>query len=293
MAWNQLFIELPESLKDAAIGELSELGAAGVWESGEPAQGLAQLTVYFDQQSDLDAIRHSLRQLYQRSGTDGEPRLQRVQIDERDWGEEWKKSWSSFAIGSRFYVIPSWSTSQCPDGRLPLCIDPGQAFGTGTHETTQLTLEALERWVEPGRVVLDLGTGSGILAIAAALLGALPVWGCDNDPIAVEVAAENIERNAATGIGKVGHVELACGSADAFRAQSIDLLLCNLTADTIATIFPDIDRIQRSDAIAIFSGILDFQGPDIRALLLKSGYSVIEEQTRGEWSVISTRKHGR
>lgn len=286
MTWNQLFIELPESLKDAAIGELSDHGAAGVWESGEPAPGLVQLTVYFDQTSDLDAIRNSLRQLYQRSGTHGEPRLQRVQVDERDWGEEWKKSWSSFAIGSRFYVIPSWSTSQCPDERLPLYIDPGQAFGTGTHETTQLTLEALERWAEPCRVVLDLGTGSGILAIAAALLGAARVLGCDNDPIACEVAAENIKRNVA------GRVGLMCGSADALKAQSIDLLLCNLTADTIATIFQDIDRVQRSNAIAIFSGILTFQAPDIRALLLRSGYSILDEQTRGEWSVISTKKHG-
>jgi ribosomal protein L11 methyltransferase len=286
-AWNQVFIELPESLKDAAIGELSELGAAGVWESGEPGPGLAQLTVYFDRQTGLDEIRHSLLQLYERSGTDGEPRLQRAQVDDRDWGEEWKKSWSSFPIGSRFFVIPSWSESQCPEGRFPLYIDPGQAFGTGTHETTQLTLETLERWIEPDRAVLDLGTGSGILAIAAALLGARRVWGCDNDPIAVEVAAENIERNAR------GRVGLACGSADAMRTQSIDLLLCNLTAETIATIFPDIDRIQRSEAIAIFSGILNYQEPDIRALLLRSGYAVLEEATRGEWSVISTQKHGR
>ncbi len=103
-------------------------------------------------------------------------------------------------------LFPAGPNSECPADRFPLYIDPGQAFGTGTHETTQLTLEAMEVWMEPRRIVLDLGTGSGILAIAATFLGARAVHACDVDPVAIEVARENLDRNSAQPVG------LFCGS---------------------------------------------------------------------------------
>ena len=281
MSWNQLFIEVPEALRDAVIGELSELGAVGVWENGE------LLTVYFDRSPNMDAVAEALRQLYERSGIPGEARLRSASVEDRDWGEEWKKSWSSFPMGSRFFVIPSWLSPEIPVGRFPLYIDPGQAFGTGTHETTQLTLESLERRFVAGRRVLDLGTGSGILAIAAVLMGAGQVDACDNDPLAVEIAAENIERNVP------GRVALRCGSVDDVPSSSVDLLLCNLTDDVITALFLDIDRIQGENAIAIFSGILLTQAAGIRDLLQTSGYAVLEENSRGEWFCIASRKNGR
>ena len=133
------------------------------------------------------------------------PELESSSLKDQDWGEQWKKHWSSFPLGRRFFVVPSWSDSVCPDDREPIYIDPGQAFGTGTHETTQLTIEAMEVWMEPRMIVLDLGTGSGILAIAAKLLNARSVHGCDTDPVAIAVARDNLERNAAQSIG------LMCG----------------------------------------------------------------------------------
>ena len=152
----------------------------------------------------------------------------------------------SFPIGNDFFVIPSWEPTPCPDDRLPIRIDPGQAFGTGTHETTQLTIEALERWVEPTQVVLDIGTGSGILAIASRLLGAREVFGCDIDPVAVQVAEANILRNAENEIWTF------CGSVDAIRTASVHLVLCNLTADLIMELLAEIDRVLRPQGIAIF-----------------------------------------
>lgn len=267
---HQITFDIPDTLKDAVIGELTELGAAGIWESGD-----AELTAYFDAVPTLKSV-HSI---FERAGLPV-PAMDSAAVADRDWGEEWKKSWSSFALGSRFFVIPSWLDATCPDGRIPIFIDPGQAFGTGTHETTQLTLEAMERRNPPEGRVLDLGTGSGILAIAAVHLGAQDVWGCDNDPVAIEVAEENVERNTP------GRIRLSCSSIAAEADQSVDLLLCNLTADVITLVYDDIHRALRPKAIAIFSGILNFQTPGIEELARTHGHAVLEHTTRGEWSAL-------
>ena len=277
MPWHEITLDVPDSLRDILIGELTELGAAGIWESGD-----TQLTAYFNNPPNLGAI----QSLFQREGV-SPPAIAAAQVGDKDWGEEWKKSWSSFPMGNRFFVIPSWLDSACPEGRFPLFIDPGQAFGTGTHESTQLTLEAMERWIHetPAEsVVLDLGTGSGILAIAATLLGARNVLACDNDPIAVEVAQENVERNAA------GQVGLMCSSIDAVADQSVDLLLCNLTADVISAIFEDIHRVMRPQGIAIFSGILNTQVAGIQTMASSHVHATLEIMSRGEWSSLVTRK---
>ena len=284
MPFSEIRLTVPDPLKDAVSGELSELGAAGIWEN-ETDDGQTHLVAYFQDPPSLERIRTALRTLFQRERL-APPTLESHPVDDRDWSEEWKKSWSSFPLGERFFVIPSWESAECPAERFPIHLDPGQAFGTGTHETTQLTLEAMECYMEPGQVLLDLGTGSGILAIAARLLGAGTVFACDVDPVAVEVARENFARNSAAEVG------LLCGSADAFAGGSIEFLLCNLTADVILEIFPDIDRVMKSWAIAVFSGVLNSQRREVRERAERAGHSLIEETTRGEWCTLVTRKHG-
>src|SRR5206468_1445694 len=196
------------------------------------------------------------------------PVISRSVVEECDWTEEWKKSYTSFPIGEDFFVVPSWEECNCPHDRLSIRIDPGQAFGTGTHETTQLTMETLERWIEPTHVVLDLGTGSGILAIASRLLGAERVFACDIDPVAVRVAQANIERNAEN------DVYTFCGSLDAVASDSVHLLLGNLTADVITSLFPEFDRVLRSNGLAILSGILHEQGEDVREVVARHQFSL-------------------
>src|SRR5436190_3671106 len=142
----------------------------------------------------------------------------------------------------------------------------------------------MERWIQPEAVVLDLGTGSGILAIAATLLGARTVWACDNDPVAVEVAQENLDRNVPRQVG------LMCSSIDALAERSVDLLLCNVTADVIAAIYGDIHRVLRRPGIAIFSGILNFQVPGVLQVASAHGHTLLEQTTRGEWSALVMRK---
>ena len=285
MPWTEITLVVPDLLKDAISGELSEFGAAGLWEDERAAEGHTRLVAYFETPPELDALRTVLHPIFEREGFDL-PDLQSSPVKDQDWGEQWKKHWSSFPLGRRFFVVPSWSDSNCPDDREPIYIDPGQAFGTGTHETTQLTLEAMEVWMEPRKVVLDLGTGSGILAIAAKILDARHVHGCDTDPVAIAVARENLEKNAAQSIG------LMCGSIDAIATNSVGFLLCNLTADAISEVLPDIQRAMRPQGIVVFSGILTSQSRDIRQKAVPLGLTVLQERTRGEWCAVVMRNNG-
>lgn len=284
MSWNQLIVDVPDDLIDAVVGELSGHGIEGVWESHSPEPGSTRLVLYFGLRSNLKRIEEDVRNLFTRSGRQN-PAISRSLVEECDWTEEWKKSYTSFAIGGDFFVIPSWENPAVPDDRLAIRIDPGQAFGTGTHETTQLTVEALERWLEPQYVVLDVGTGSGILAIAARLLGAKKVLGCDIDPVAVHVAHANIERNSED------NVWAFCGSVDAVATDSVHLLMGNLTADLITVLFPEFHRVLTLHGVAIFSGILRDQIEDIRESLKRFGFIVYEELNRGEWLALVCEKH--
>jgi ribosomal protein L11 methyltransferase len=284
MSWNQLTLDVPDDLKDAIVGELSYHGVSGVWEEGQPQPGHTRLFVYLGSRSDLKNIERCVATIFARSGLET-PAISRGMVEECDWTEEWKKSYTSFPIGNHFFVIPSWEYTPCPDDRLPIRIDPGQAFGTGTHETTQLTIEALERWVEPTQVVLDIGTGSGILAIASRLLGAREVFGCDIDPVAAQVACANIVRNAENEIWTF------CGSVDAIRSGSVHLVLCNMTADLITALLAEIDRVLRPQGIAIFSGILREQHEEISEVIAGHQFTVHEELTQGEWVALIAEKH--
>jgi len=285
MSWNQLTLDVPDDLVDAIVGELSGEGVAGVWERPAPDFGFTRLVLYFTHRSSLDRVESRVRSIFDRIQQQP-PLISRTVVEECDWTEEWKKSYASFPVADSFFVIPSWENSTCPDDRLPIRIDPGQAFGTGTHETTQLTTQALERWVEPNHNVLDVGTGSGILAIASRLLGAKRVFACDIDPVAAHIAGANIERNAER------EVYTFCGSVDAVANNCVDLLLGNLTADVIMYLFPELDRVLRSHGLAILSGILRDQDEDIREIIDRYHYKVFEEITQGEWLVLIVEKHG-
>ena len=284
MSWNQLTLDVPDDLTDAVVGELCDDGVEGVWESEASQPGLTRLVLYFGIRSNLEKIESRLRSIFGRLRRE-EPKIVRSIVEECDWTEEWKKSYSSFPIGNDFFVIPSWETSGCPWDRLAIRIDPGQAFGTGTHETTQLTIEGLERLIEPHHVVLDVGTGSGILAIASRLLGAKEVFACDIDPVAAQVARANIERNAENDVWTF------CGSLDAMKSDSVCFVMGNLTADLIVRLLPEFDRVLKRRGIAIFSGILQEQREEVRDAMAHFHLGIHEEITWGEWMALIAGKH--
>ena len=301
----QLTIDVPEDLKDAVIGELSEYGAAGIWESGEPFPGIARLEVYYNSPLsspvDLKDLESRVQSVFLRANLPP-PQITVETVTDRDWLGEWKKSYVSFPIGRRFFIIPSWSEAPCPADRMPIRIDPGQAFGTGTHETTQLTLEILEdhaAGLDFRGPVLDLGTGSGILAIAARLLGCANIIGCDIDPDSIRVAVENIDRNVRDQRSECkpdraqpsNHLlPVFCGSIDAIVSGSVQLLLCNLTADVIVLLFEEVNRTVRPGGSAILSGILVEQRSQIYEVAVRTGWAIEDDRTRGEWIALTIRK---
>ncbi len=282
MPFNQIVVEVPEKLKEVVVAEFSGEELAGVWEQELPDER-SRLTIYFDPSSDFRNLEDRVCGVFERAG-EVVPEVRAGVQEDMDWTLEWRKGYTSFDLGRGFRVVPSWEEPPRSGERQVVRIDPGQAFGTGTHETTQMIIEALEKCEVRDANVLDLGTGSGILSIAAMKLGWSRVAGCDLDREAATVAAANFERNFVP-------VDLFVGSIDAVGSASVGLLLANLTGDTIRGVLPEISRVLMPGSHAILSGLLGEQAEALGSLLIGQGYSVLVEETRGEWVVLVVR-HG-
>jgi ribosomal protein L11 methyltransferase len=210
------------------------------------------------------------------------------EVPDEDWGETWKKGLGAFGIG-RVFVRPSWVDAPVPPGMVEVVLDPGMAFGTGTHPTTSLCLAALSDLLagRPGASVLDVGTGSGLLAIAARKLGAGHVAGNDNDPVAVAVARENAERNGA-------EVHLTEDPLPKL-AGPFQIVVANILANTLVELAPEIDRQLAPGGVVLLSGILGPQEEEVRAAYLARGLRPLEGGDRrdAEWSLLALEKPGR
>lgn len=209
-------------------------------------------------------------------------------VDEEDWAEAWKVHYHPVRIGQRLVIRPRWVDRPLQPGEVEIALDPGMAFGTGTHPTTQLCLEAIEDRLLPGARVLDLGTGSGILAIAAARLGASHVLALDNDPVAVESAIDNVAQNGITeGITvQEGSLETVTSSARRF-----DLIVVNILARIIIAMCEQgLGNVVRPGGRAIFSGIIDTQGDDVEAALRRTGLTPTRRRQQGDWLVIEAER---
>ena len=205
-------------------------------------------------------------------------------LDADDWSEAWKAHYQPLRIGKRLMIRPQWIDVELAPGDIEIALDPGMAFGTGTHPTTQLCLEALERLIEPALDVIDLGSGSGILAIAAAKLGARRVLALDIDPIAVAATADNARANGVGDkiIAQRGSLENALGAARRF-----DLAVVNILARVILQLTEQgLSDIVRPGGAAIFSGIIDSQADDVEAALRRTGLLPYARHQQGDWMLI-------
>src|SRR3712207_4632270 len=201
------------------------------------------------------------------------------EVAEADWLAEWKKGWRPVEVGERFVVAPPWSEVEEDGGRLVIRVEPGMAFGTGTHETTRLCLAAIEKYFR-GRSFLDVGTGTGVLAIAAAKLRTLArVEACDTDPLAVSVAEENARLN---GVGC--RIEFRVGSVDD-RSASDDMVCAHLTADGSLPLLPAL--LGATCGRLVLSVILTTQAPQVAARLVELGVGDYETASDGEWVAIT------
>jgi ribosomal protein L11 methyltransferase len=214
----------------------------------------------------------------------GSLNLDTSKVDEQDWAECWKKFYKPFRAGRTLVVKPTWENYESQTGDRIIQMDPGMAFGAGTHETTGLCLSLLEEYLQPGTRVMDVGTGSGILAIGAALLGASDVLAIDIDPMAVRVAKENVTQN-----GLDSSIRVMEGDLVKDVQETFDLCLANILADVICFLSVPLKAKIRSGGTFICSGIIRDREQDVLDALTASGYTVVEKQYRGEWVAIVSR----
>jgi len=210
-------------------------------------------------------------------------------LDEEDWAEAWKAHYQPIPIGRRLLILPAWLPPP-PGDRLPLIMDPGMAFGTGTHPTTQLVLAVVEERLMPGQRVVDLGCGSGILSIAAARLGAGEIVALDNDPLAVEVTRENLRRN-----GVEDRVRSAVGSlADLLQARpptQADLVLANILAPVLEAMLDEgLAETLLPGGLLVLSGVLDHQAEALLAKAGAHGLDPVEVRSQADWRALVLKR---
>ena len=207
-------------------------------------------------------------------------------VDQEDWAESWKEFFHVTRITDRIVIRPTWREFKPQPGDLVIDLDPGMAFGTGTHPTTAMCLALLEKYLSPGDLFLDVGTGSGILMIAAHKLGAALITGIDNDETAIRVTLGNLADNRIDPAA----VHTACTTLECLPDKKQDLITANIIAEVILEIIPDIRRRLRKNGTAVLSGIIQERHPAILAELAKEDLSVIETRTQGEWVALAVQK---
>ncbi len=204
-------------------------------------------------------------------------------VQQEDWENAWKQHYHALEVGEWLVVVPSWEEYR--GARIQLRLDPGMAFGTGTHETTFLCLEALDEQVRSGVRVLDIGTGSGILAVAALLLGADSALGVDIDPMAVRTANENALRN-----GVEGQFQAVCGDLAAAAEGTYDIITANIVADAILRLAPQVPALLAPEGLFVASGILTERAAEVAAALAGMGFGQVETREKNGWVALLARR---
>lgn len=203
-----------------------------------------------------------------------------------DWENNWKKYFKPIEIGDKMYIRPAWIDNYDPKGRTVLSIEPGMAFGSGTHETTKLCLTAMEKHITNDVKVLDIGCGSGILSLSAILLGAKNATGVDIDPLAVKTARENAERNNIT----EQQYKLFCGDLAEQIDSKFDIVVANIVADAIIRLTENVGQFLNDDGYFIVSGIIDTRQDDVLMQFEKCGFTVVNTLTQNNWMCFECKK---
>jgi len=308
--WLEIAVSTAPEALDEVCAKLTAAGMDGlvIEEEGEFLAFLEQNKQYWDyvDQELLDKMKGVARvKFYVTDDQAGRAQLEQytrglgyeytvTSLAENDWAYSWQKYYKPLEVGKRLYVVPKWMRDQpVPSGRVPFYLDPGLAFGTGSHASTQLCLEGVEEHTAPGEPVLDLGCGSGILSIAALCLGASDAVAVDIDPKAVDVAYENAALN---GIGKdrytvrAGNVLCDAGLAAELAQRQYHLVLANIVADVIIPLAPQVPGLLAEDGVFLCSGIIDTRAHEVEAALKKAGLSLTKKREKNGWVALEAVK---
>ena len=288
MRWAAIRIETPAAASEAVCAALLDAGCQGVAEASAPSLAL---TGYLPVTDGIEATMSALQSRLEAFASCGLPSVGALTVtfvEDADWANAWRQFYQPTEIGRRLVIQPSWQPYRGTADRLVIEMDPGMAFGTGGHPTTRLCLVALEHLVSAGDVVADIGTGTGILAIAAALLGARAVHATDIDALPRRVAQENVERN------RVGD-RVTVHAFDGFyeRLPPCDLAVANIIADAIIEIAPLVTRVLRPGGVFVACGIVEERLPEVVAALSAAGLSPAEIRSDDVWRLVIARKGAR
>ncbi len=317
MRWNKFRLKTLTEVEDIVISTLAEVGIEGVEiEDKVPLteedkkqmfvdilpdspedDGIAYLNFYLEESEDkeemLRKVKEALKEL--RSFVDiGEGTITESQTEDKDWINNWKQYFHQFYVDD-ILIIPSWEEVKKEDeNKMIIHIDPGTAFGTGMHETTQLCLRQLKKYVNDQTVLLDVGTGSGILSIAALKMGAKHAVGTDLDPCAISATKENLEANQIV----PGSMEVLIGNIiddkevqDQVGYEKYDIVTANILADVLVPLTPVIWHQMKRGGIYITSGIIDEKEKTVAEAVKKAGMEILEITRQGEWVCIIARKN--
>ncbi|MBE5808577.1 MAG: 50S ribosomal protein L11 methyltransferase [Clostridiales bacterium] len=215
----------------------------------------------------------------------GKLEVQTQGLADEDWTESWKKAFHPIRLGAHFVVKPGWTEAKLEPGDKVIEIDPGMAFGTGTHATTGMCTALVERYVKAGMRVIDIGTGSGILAIAAAHMGAGRVIATDLDAVAVRVAGENAAINGFSDV-----IEMRCGDLLDVVHETGDVVVANIIADVIIMLAGPVRQVIEKNGLFICSGIAIDRREDVRRALEQNGFTLLDDPVQGEWAAFAARR---
>ena len=286
MRWAEIGIETTAQAQDAVAELLMENGCGGTAISGEAP---VIVTCYLPMDDRLEdrllSIRARVKDLAGFGLEAGSGEITVKYAGDEDWAEAWKSFFHTLRVGKRIVIKPTWEEYKPQFGDLIIEIDPGMAFGTGNHETTQLCLEMLEKYMKPRMIVVDFGTGSGILALAAAKLRASLVIAFDSDEVAVQAARKNVMQNQLERA-----IEVHRTDSSSFIGGSVDLVTANLLAGTIITRAEELQQLLRPGGILIASGIVQERSAEVEQALREVGFEIVETRTSGEWVAVAAKR---
>lgn len=280
-------IEDPNDLikeRDASFGEVYELNPDDYPEEGVIIKAYLPVNSFLGET--VEEIKQAINNLLLYDIDIGKNKITISEVNEEEWATAWKKYYNPVKISEKFTIVPTWETYEpVSSDELIIELDPGMAFGTGTHPTTVMCIQALEKYVKPGDTVIDVGTGSGILSIAAAMLGAKSVRALDLDPVAVDSAKINVKLN------KVQHIVTVSQNNLLDRIEErANVIVANILAEIILRFVDDAYRLLENNGYFITSGIIQAKKQEVKEGLMKAGFTIEESLVMEDWVAFIARK---